>query len=286
VLVLGVKTTSRGVTAYDKLFALHEGTLAAIEKGEDVVFDFSECGFFHQHGVAFLAGLTRLLQAAGRTVYVKGLKGDVRKNLGKNGFLHKLLGENPVSVGNAIPFRQDNNADGLMAYLREDWLGRGWVHVSNKVQDAIATAVWEIYSNAFEHGASSVGVFTCGQHYPQMHVISLTVVDFGAGIPGTVRTVRGMEALSDENAIIWALQPGTTSKQGNRGVGLNLFWDFVKLNGGSVDLLSHHGIVRIAGGKIEAKRSKRRCPGTLLNITLKTDERLYVFADEITDSIL
>ncbi|MBS9383808.1 MAG: hypothetical protein HEQ24_06035 [Dolichospermum sp. BR01] len=51
----------------------------------------------------------------------------------------------------------------------KDWLGKGWINISPRLQDAIpavsvaiAGKVVEIYFNAFEHSNSPIGVFSCG----------------------------------------------------------------------------------------------------------------------------
>ena len=75
----------------------------------------------------------------------------------------------------------------MMDYLKVKWLRQGWVHVVNYCKAAIAGSVWEIYTNAFEHAQSPIGVFSCGQHYPRRKELQLTVADFGVGIPSTVR---------------------------------------------------------------------------------------------------
>lgn len=287
VLELKVGTVGPAADPYDALFALYQRAQTALQNVQDVVFDFDDCSFLHHNEVAFLGGVIRLLQVAGCQVWVKSLAPRVRANLSRNGFLSKLgLTDKPMPLGNAIPFRQDHAAAGVMRYLRDDWLGRGWVNVSAAVQDAIATNVWEIYGNAFEHGTSPTGVFSCGQHYPQRQEIALTVVDFGVGIPGSVRSVPAFTEMEDEEAIAWALLPGTTSKQGNRGLGLNLLSEFTRLNRGRVDILSHRGFVKIGSGRILRLRSQHHFRGTLLNIMLKEDERRYVFAGEIDQPLL
>jgi hypothetical protein len=88
----------------------------------------------------------------------------------------------------------------LADYLKTKWLGCGWIHVSPSLQDAIVGRVWEIYANAFEHAQSSIGVFSCGQHYPKMKELKLTVVDFGVGIPSNVRLfMRNTNISADKN---------------------------------------------------------------------------------------
>ncbi|MHC5721923.1 MAG: hypothetical protein ACYTX0_60370, partial [Nostoc sp.] len=85
--------------------------------------------------------------------------------------------------GNSIPYREDfdNNLDGILNYLDKKWLGRDWVEVNQAIKDEIIQNALEIYSNAFEHGLSDIGVFTCGQRYPNLNKLKLTVIDFGIG---------------------------------------------------------------------------------------------------------
>ncbi|HEY5257325.1 MAG TPA: hypothetical protein VIJ12_03010 [Candidatus Baltobacteraceae bacterium] len=285
---LGIATTSSDDGAFAALFALYAQAVEATRLREDVILDFEHCIFLHQNAVAFLGGLIRTVQRAGCKVYIDeaSLNRRVRANLGRNGFLHTLgLSHEPTPKGNSIPFREDHDARNVMEYLRSDWLGRGWVNVSTAVQDAIAAAVWELYGNAFEHGSSEVGVFSCGQRYPQREEIALTIVDFGPGIPGTVRSVSSLADYEDDDAIEWAVLPGTTSKPGNRGMGLNLLLEFLRLNKGRVDILSHSGIVKIAGGRLLKRRSNHHFRGTVLNVMLKQDEKRYVFANEVDEPL-
>lgn len=281
---LHVCTTERNDETYDRLFALYEEAVHAMEHDHQVVLRFDNCTFLHQNAVAFLGGVIRMLQLNGCDVFLnrKTLRDDVRRNLMRNGFLGTLgLEASTPFTGNTIPFREDRNDQGdIIRYLREDWLGRGWVNVSDRVMDAIVSAVLEIYSNALEHGNSAVGVFTCGQRYPTLKEIALTVVDFGMGIPTTVRTVGGQASVSDNEAIAWALLRGNTSKPGNRGMGLDILREFVRVNRGRLDILSHRGHLKVAAGRQLPVDRNHFFQGTLLNITLKQDETRYHFANE------
>jgi hypothetical protein len=114
-----------------------------------------------------------------------------------------------------------------------------------------------------------------------MQRISLACVDFGIGIPVTVRSVQEVSTLDDGEAIEWALLGGNTSKPGNRGMGLDILRSFVQVNGGAMDLLSHRGHVRITEkGQVRLKRNLG-FPGTVLNLTFNADERYYAFKGEI-----
>jgi anti-sigma regulatory factor (Ser/Thr protein kinase) len=282
---LRVPTSNSDPRTYEQFFKLYGDAMAAADVEKAIELDFTGCIFLHQHAVAILGGAIRMLQHRGCHVSARlgTVNATVRQNLNKNGFM-KAMGLEQVAGGrNTIPFREDIARDdaAYLGYLRDAWLGRGWVNVTDKVADAIANAVWETYTNAFEHGHSSVGVFSCGQFYPTNKEIALAFVDFGIGIPRSVRTVPEAAALEDGDAIAWALARGNTSKPGNRGVGLDILRSFVELNRGYMDVVSHRGHVRISDRGARTLRRNYGFPGTVFNITFKADERRYAFKSEI-----
>jgi hypothetical protein len=282
---LRIPTSNKDPRTYERFFKLYEDAMSAAEREREIQLDFTGCIFLHQHAVAFLGGIIRSLQNRGCAVMARlsTINDTVKENLKKNGFM-KAMGLQQVAGGrNTIPFREDIKRDdaSYLGYLREEWLGRGLVKVSDGVADAIANAVWETYTNAFEHGHSSIGVFSCGQFYPMNKEIVLAFVDFGVGIPGTVRTVRDAQHLRDGDAIAWALARGNTSKPGNRGVGLDILRSFVELNRGYMDVVSHRGHVRISEGGSKNLLRNRSFQGTVFNIAFKTDERRYAFKSEL-----
>ena len=183
--------------------------------------------------------------------------------------------------GNSIPFRHDpvQNARAFEDYLTKLWLGRGLLNVSPCLGSVIAGNMAEIYLNAFEHGQSPVGVFACGQHFPKNRELNLTIVDFGVGIPSNVRLFQAgryePERLPAARCMEWAFQRGTSTKQGAtggpRGIGLDLLHDFVRRNGGRLEMFSHEGYARIADGKMSFAEAKTSFEGTLVNISLKCD---------------
>ena len=149
------------------------------------------------------------------------LQDRVRVNLAQQGFLAAFGCPGGPWTGNSIPYREDHAIDkaGLMDYLKTKWLGRGWINVSPPLRDAIVGRVWEIYENAFEHSKSSIGLFSCGQHFPNKRRLLLTVVDFGVGIPANVRAFFGNQQIRADHALAWAFQPGTTTKPNGMGRG-------------------------------------------------------------------
>ncbi|MCF6286888.1 MAG: ATP-binding protein [Candidatus Hydrogenedentes bacterium] len=277
---------------FAKLFVIWS---QALDSSGEVVFNLSECAFLRPNAVAFLGGLARLLQARGTSVdfdWNTCRNGAVKNNLEQNGFADKFGHPSKTRQGESIPYREnaDMNMNEIMDYLTDSWLGRGWVHVSPKLRDAIVGRVWEIYNNAFEHSRTGVGVFSCGQHFGNCNDLILSVVDFGQGIPANVRNFfhsqqveqDQVEKLSDAACLKWAFERGnSTCPQGvARGLGLDLLREFVHLNQGKLEIYSNGGYaIADARGERFINHS-HPFEGTVVHITLRCDEMLYQFRDE------
>ncbi len=253
----------------------------------NITVDFHYCEFLGHIGVAFLGGLARLIQLRGGHVNFcwNTLSKKIYVNLAQNGFLYDFGSSHNPWDGNSIPYRRDLRLEHteITEYLRYRWLGKGWVNVSSQLQDAIICQVLEIYLNAFEHSNSQTGVFSCGQNYPQAGTLQLTVVDFGIGIPTSVRALPQNATISTTEALNWAFQSGNSTKNDtgvSRGAGLHLLKEFVKKNNGNLMIFSNDGCVIIGDNQVRQDKCTN-FSGTLINITLKCDERYYCLASEV-----
>lgn len=282
---ISVKTVNDRWSDFDYLFELWSQV-----KGSHlhVTFDFSECRFLRQNAVAFLGGLARLITFRSGTVSFawNTLHENVRTNLAQNGFLAAFGEDEQPWTGNAIPYREDGTRNEMQvaAYLRNQWLGRGWVAVSPLLRDEIVSRVVEIYDNAFTHANAPVAVVSCGQHYPSLQRLKLTVVDFGIGIPASVRAFLRNPQMSAADAITWALQRGTTTTTSSisRGLGLDLLATFVKVNRGRLEIFSGGGYAVITEYAQNAVARGPAFCGTMINITLECNETYYYLSSEQT----
>ena len=248
-----------------------------------------------QNGVAFLGGMAKMLEHQGQSVTFKWntVRPDIAASLGRNGFLPFFGRSGTESTRSATEFRQDTalNKESLVKYLVQDWIGTDRVKLSAMVKEAVVSTAWEIYANAFEHAHSPVGVFSCGQHYPGRHLLELTVVDFGAGIPANVRNFLRKPSLSGAEALQWAFRRGTTTKQGGiaRGMGLDLLKEFVNVNRGKVELFSHDAFAVVdsrlpqnSNRELTYGRSSVPFGGTAVNIIFRCTPHYYQFASEVS----
>lgn len=261
---------------------------------EDIRFDFSRCGFLRPNAVAFLGGMARLIESRiGSVTFDWGTlqSGAVMTNLCQNGFAGTFAYPSSAWDGNSIPYREDKTLDmnGIMDYLTYNWIGKGWVHVSDRLRDAIAGRMWEIYNNAFEHSGSEIGVFSCGQHYWRQNYLILSAVDFGRGIPANVRSFLRqyvdealVSRLSGAACLKWAFERGNSTCTGGvaRGLGLDLLKEFVRINQGKLEIYSNDGYTIVNKDGERFDNLDLAFEGTVVHITLRCDENLYRFRDE------
>ena len=289
-LILEIPTINDTPKDFDCLFQLWQQVQA---ETEEVILNFSRCYFLRQNAVAFLGGMARWIEKRRCKVIFdwETVKKHICENLKQNGFMYAFnAGEEPWQ-GNSIPYREDlfEDRDGLIQYLAEDWLGRGWVHISDILKFLIVGRTFEIYANAFEHGKTDIGVFSCGQYFPKLKELNLTVVDFGVGIPQNVRNFQKNNRLPADEALKWAFQKGTTTRGGTvtGGIGLDYLKQFVHINKGKLQILSHDGCATIDESGEIYENKQTFFGGTLVNIALLCDESHYDDLDlEADDELL
>jgi signal transduction histidine kinase len=288
--VIDIPTLKDTPADFLKLFEI--GRAVSLESG-DICFNFAKCKSLLPNAVAFIGGLARLIEFRGAKIFFdwNSLESDhVRSILAENNFAEAFNFPFQKRLKDAIPYREDRcvSVEGIMDYLADLWLGRGWVLLSSRLRNAITGRMWEIYNNAFEHSGTPIGVFSCGRHFARTNRLILSVVDFGQGIPAKVRCFLSMkdrraEKLTDASCLKWAFQSGNSTFLGGvpRGLGLDLLREFVQLNEGKLEVYSNAGYAIIGENRESYKNCEGTFTGTMIHITLHCDESKYKFEDEI-----
>jgi len=250
---------------------------------KELELDFSRCDFLRPNAVAFLGGMVSFIKMNGGTVIlnVDSFCPALEANLEQNGFLDKMGLDAQPWDGNSIPYRVDQQPEyqDISLYLKDKWVGKGWLNIDPELVGAIVSNVLEIYMNAFSHGYSPNGVHSCGQRYPSLDEITITVVDFGIGIPQSVRNylhdIGKPDEITDEKTLKLAFQDGFSTKPELGGMGLKLLKDFIQENEGRLDIYSHsgHAIIDNSGEKYGSINSFFR--GTVVNISINIDQKFY-----------
>jgi len=250
-----------------------------------VTFDFSQCHFLRPQAVAFLGGLVRLIEYRGGSVCFlwATLKPAIWACLAQNGFMQTFGGPQGPWTGTAVPYLEHRRADAVAFdhYARSHWLGRGWVKAHPELMSEVVGTVGEIYVNAFEHAGSVVGVHGCGQFFPSLSILSLTLVDFGVGIPAKVRRFHGPASSEHwrdgDRCLEWAFARGNSTRGGSvsGGLGLDTLRDFVFASQGSLEIHSHESRAIMRKDRTKYAICDDYFEGTMITIRLRSSPAYY-----------
>lgn len=249
---------------------------------DPVALDFDTCDFLSAEAVAVLAGFVQFRLARGLQTRLlpDTLRREVRKNLWKMGLL-ELFGKRPCqSPENSLPlYRQETyDREAIVRYIEREVMSRAEMPLMSKeLRKEIRRSFVEIFGNVFHHSESVIGGLVCGQVYPKRKEIQLTFFDAGTGIGRNVRScVRGIS--DDPTAIRWALERGTSTLalfQGHpRGLGLYLLRQFLKLNGGELQVYANSGYYREQGTEHQAVVFNPPLKGTLIDLRIRIEESI------------
>jgi hypothetical protein len=220
------------------------------------------------------------------------LKGDLRQILLKNGFLRSVVPGTPRATdtyGTTVEYRRfgPDDAAAFEGYLRESLTGKGIPEMTPALTRKFWESLAELFDNAAAH-SETTAIFVCGQHFPKKRKLDFSVADAGIGIRENILRGIGLN-FTPEEAIQWAVSEQNTTRQREKGkpggLGLKLIKDFIKLNGGTIQIASDAGYWRYAGGSEETRALRRSFPGTVVNIEINTaDAQSYCLASEMDPS--
>ena len=116
----------------------------------------------------------------------------------------------------------------------------------------------------------------------------MAIVDLGRTIATNVNTYlyrkEQLPPMSDCDAIRWAFVKGNTTKENPGGLGLSLLQEFVKLNEGSLHMVSASGFIEYSNNQFRSHPLDKQFPGTIVNIKFNfNDPKNYWMSSEKPD---
>lgn len=149
------------------------------------------------------------------------------------------------------------------------------------VKAKIVEAIYEIFVNAQIHSETSF-IYTCGQFFPNISKIEFTIVDTGIGFREKINR-RFDSQLTSTQAISWAVKDKMTTKEGvSGGIGLAVLKEFVEMNRGKMQIVSHDGFYQYDGAREVVRTFNGEFPGTIVNLQFRTDDtNSYLLKSEI-----
>lgn len=242
-----------------------------------VELDFSSCSFLSAEAVAILAGLFFFRKTTNGRIVLAGdtITGRLRDNLWKMGFLELFGSDRCSAPANSLPiYRQSRHDHGaIVRCIEQVIMGRPEMPtMSIGLAKEIRRSFVELFDNIFNHSGSPIGGLVCGQVYPHRKLLQVTFYDAGVGLSRNVRnTILGIA--DDPTAISWALQPGnsTLSAPGSEPRGLGLYWirEFLKVNGGELQVYANSGYYRERGATHDSRQTQTELLGTLVDLRIR-----------------
>lgn len=248
--------------------------------------DFSRCGFFDANMAAPLAAVLARIADKFNAVEIVRVPEGIERILRKNRFLvnygYGLLEDVNRTT---LPFRriQRSNEGQFADYLERHMNDKGIPRMSKGLAAVFKQSIYEVFQNAVIHSSSRFGIFVCGQFYPQVQRLDLTIADAGIGIRNNVR--RLWPKISSVEAIRWALGEGNTTKTGRQpgGIGLKVLKDFVALNKGKIQIASRFGFYEFNKGNDSFAKLAADFRGTAVNLEINTgDTQTYQLRSEVS----
>jgi hypothetical protein len=220
------------------------------------------------------------------TVTLSNIPRNIATILSKNGFLsHYGREKRQDTYGTTIEYKRFEPRDDryFAAYVEENLVGKGIPKMSQGLRKKFVESIFEIFSNAIIHSRTEMGIFSCGQYFPNRNRLDFSVADLGIGIRQNVEE-HTSQNLTAEQAINWAMEGRNTTKVGRipGGLGLKLLREFITMNKGKIQIVSDKGYWQLSGGKTSTKTFTEPFPGTTVNIEINTsDTSSYCLSSEI-----
>lgn len=252
-----------------------------------ISIDFQYVFFLEANLCAILGVAFEIVESNKNEIHLINLNPKVETIMRKNEFLTRL-GYSPMidEFKTTLPYRKfvPSNDEGFNEYISTNLLSQAnFPSHSEKLGKEILRNIFEIFENARTHGDCDY-IHTCGQFFPgkDLKPLHFTIVDKGINIQKNVNSFLG-EELSAADAIVWAMQKGNTTKTGDTsgGLGLNVIFEFIKLNKGKVHIVSSDGFYEFSDGKINVSKLSSPFNGTIVNIRFNlNDTNFYSLMSE------
>ncbi len=268
---------------YKELINLYERNKN--EMFEDININLN--GWFSANVCSMLGAILSKLQDDLNTVTVNA--GTAEDILERNGFLSFFGHKKKYDRNNTtVPYQVLSVEDGryFNNYVFNEFLGKSDLPaMTNALKKKLMESIYEIFINATMHSHTEK-IFVCGQFFPKKKAIEFMITDTGLGIKNVVnkRFNTNLDAVS---AIKWAIEDRHTTKQGiSGGIGLSLLHEFIKMNGGKIQIVSNEGFWQLDKRNVTADSFENEFLGTIVNFSIRTDDNSsYMLSNKTLDEI-
>lgn len=242
---------------------------------ENIEIDMRATDWFDADMCSVFGAILYSLGSDLNNVTLTNISPRVEQVLSKNGFLvHYGRALNIIDRwGTTIFYKRFDIGESryFSDYIDNEFINREEIpQMSHALLKKFRESVFEIFNNSQFHSGTELGVFSCGQFFPNRNRLNFIVADLGIGIRKKVCDHLGFD-ISPEQAIEWATQETHTTKIDTPGgLGLKLLRDFIDLNGGRIQIVSDSGYWRRENRSTITGRLDHPLPGTAVSLEINT----------------
>ncbi|AFD28200.1 ATP-binding protein [Deinococcus gobiensis] len=276
---------------YSYLSKLDEKIKNYSDLDESISINLENMTWIDVNMCSVLGAIIQKHKSNGAKIEVVKVNRNVENILSKNGFLTKFMSGFNIkdSYGTVVPYRRYNLSDEskFPDYVSKISKDRERLKFNQNTRSSLLNSILELFSNSVIHSGSGLGIFVCGQYYPNKHTIRFTITDLGVGIRDRVSRFL-LKDISDQDSILWAITKRNSTKYNiPGGLGLSFLIEFVTANEGQVILCSGNAYVKISESNREILNMNSRFLGTSISLIINTDrDSVYLPVQEISEEDL
>ncbi|MDP8240583.1 MAG: hypothetical protein P9X24_15940 [Candidatus Hatepunaea meridiana] len=254
---------------------------------EEIYIDMSAVNWFDANMAAPFGAILYKTSRNSNSITICNTTSGIEKILSKNNFLSYYGHSRKFDTyRTTIEYRRFETKDSLdfVNYIKMYLVGKGLPDMSIGLRRKFELSLYEIFENAVVHSNTELGIYSCGQYFPNINRLDFTITDLGIGFRRNIKERIGLNISSDQ-AIEWAISEIHTTKTGSipGGNGLKLLKEFISLNGGCVQIVSDRGYWQMKYGNIISKSFLLPFPGSIINLEFNTaDSKKYQLSSEIS----
>lgn len=257
-------------------------------KATEVILDCGKITFFGANFCAVLGGIICEAEKNGQSIKIENIP-PLQASIWNRNFFRPIDKNNPgVDLNDTIVHYREfpvKAEEKFRAYVHQELLSKhDMPMMSIALVREIQKSIHEIFSNAVNHSGCEL-IYTCGQYFPLKRTLEFTIVDMGHTIKANViKSLR--KSQSGPAAIEWAVEKGNTTKSGSIPGGLGFYFirEFLRLNGGKLQIASSDGYWEENNGQHSSRYLLGDFPGTIVNLTfIMQDKKSYLLKNELND---
>ena len=234
------------VSGFNKIIGLYNKLKKY--KDQEVVLDLYHLNWIDANLCALLQAIMHKLHVENQLTFMMDFPFVMKKFdvLFRNGFgkTKEIEGDDRKST---VPLRgfDCHDIEGFESYINEDLLcHRGMKGLSEGIKKQMRHDLIEVFNNVELHAGTDYPVFICGQYYPNMETVKLTIVDLGEGfLPKIKEVTKNSEKPIKlaKDAIRWAVS-GNSVKMHTLcepgGLGISGMYEYFEKKEGEMHIIS------------------------------------------------